>query len=430
MKKKLLIFLPLTTLLFSCSGNNSGGYKPGREYGDEKYYALFMYNYVTGSSTAPSGNEEMVENTIYQKVEINVGELIAKPTVDPTRENYEFQGWFKEADTINEWNFETEVALGSTILFAKWGKTGGGGEEYHEPEYIPVDRIIEDKDFEITGILNKPLNANGQSVDLTAGGINRLKKYNSDVSFAINYAHKEGVTLTTATYNESTKKIHIVFSTGDPVDITVNDITATLKVSNSYYENKAVKYEANSVDVENYHIALMGSSSMENWTTSTEDMGPIVSFNHGIGGTTVDEWRDKLFERLTMPYSPKAVVYYIGVNNIINSGDTGEATAAKLVQLFDKTHEYLPDAKIFFILINKLPSYGHKQADFDVANNSALAYEAEHDYLSCIDAGAGLLKENGQPHWGYFISDGLHMSKAGYVIWGGAVKKAIMDWLG
>ena len=41
-----------------------------------------------------------------------------------------------------------------------------------------------------------------------------------------------------------------------------------------------------------------------------------------------------------------------------------------------------------------------------------------------------LLKENGKPHWGYFVADGLHMSKAGYVIWGGAVKQAIKDWLG
>ena len=414
-------------MLASCSGN-SGSYKPARDYGDDKTYALFMMNIPRETMESPSGNTEMVENTLYQKVEIEVGQLIPKPAQDPVRENYDFQGWHKEQTCVNEWNFDVDVAVGSTILYAKWG-TDSGEVPYVEPEYIPPERIIDDMDFRVTDILNKPLSENGQ-VNLTAGGINRLKKYHTDVKFAIGYEHRVGVTLSSATYDEANMEITITFSTGSPVKVKVNDITASLKLTNSYYESKAKNYEAGSVDVENYHIALMGSSSMENWATSTEDMDPIVTFNHGIGGTTVEQWTDCLLERLIMPYSPKAVVYYVGVNNIINSGDNGETTAQKLVALFDKTHLYLPNAKIFYVLINKLPSYGHYQNDFDVANNRALTYEAEHEYLTCIDAGAGLLKENGKPHFGYFISDGLHMSKAGYVIWGGAVKKAIEEWLG
>ena len=55
---------------------------------------------------------------------------------------------------------------------------------------------------------------------------------------------------------------------------------------------------------------------------------------------------------------------------------------------------------------------------------------AWNSYLTCIDAGKGLLKSNGLPHAGFFLTDGLHMSKAGYVIWGKAVKDAIINWLG
>ena len=158
-------------------------------------------------------------------------------------------------------------------------------------------------------------------------------------------------------------------------------------------------------------------------------MSPIKTFNHGIGGTTVENWTNALLERLIVPYCPKAVVYYVGVNNIINANDNGTVTGNKLVALFNKTHEFLPDAKIFYVLINKLPYYPHCQADFDFANNMAKQYEAAHPYLTCIDAGQDLLKENGLPHWAYFRTDGLHMSKYGYVLWGARVKEAIINWL-
>ena len=425
MKKKYLL-LPLVTLLFSC-GSGSKGYKPAREYGDNKDYALFMLNYPRVISDASSGLDERVENLLYLREEITVNELISKPEVDPTREGYEFQGWFKEQSCDNEWDFQNDKPESSVFLYAKWGNSQD--EEFVEPDYVYPERIITDMNYKVTGILNKGLE-DGE-VNLTAGAINRLKKHKEDVSFAINYERKADVNLTVATFNTETNMIHLEVSSGETFDIKVNDITATLSIANenSGFETKTKNYEAKGEDIENYHIALAGSSSMENWSTSTEDMAPIVSFNHGIGGTTVEQWTNKLFERLVLPYSPKAVVYYVGVNNIINAGQKGPETAEKLEALFNKTHEYLPNTKIFYVLINKLPGYPHLQEEFDIANNSAIDYAKTHDYLTCIDAGVGLLKPNGEPHYGYFCTDGLHMSKFGYVIWGAAVKKAIIDWL-
>ena len=133
---------------------------------------------------------------------------------------------------------------------------------------------------------------------------------------------------------------------------------------------------------------------------------------------------------MVLPYSPKAVVYYVGVNDIINSNKNGTTTGENLVKLFDKTHQYLPHTQIFYVLINKLPGFPNQQKNFDVANGYALDYADTHDYLICIDAGKGLLKETGLPSAAYFISDGLHMSKYGYVIWGKAVKDAVISWLG
>ena len=58
------------------------------------------------------------------------GKLI-KPPYDPKREGYKFDGWYKESECVNQWNFDTdEVKInyneeGERIyeeitLFAKW----------------------------------------------------------------------------------------------------------------------------------------------------------------------------------------------------------------------------------------------------------------------------------------------------------------------
>ena len=426
MKFKKILLIPILCLLPGCNSknNNHQSYEPEQI----TYYAFFMNNYPRATLEAPSGYGERVDNTLFLRQEISLGEPINKPSKDPERENYEFLGWYKEKGCVNEWNFASDIPESTLYLYAKWGMTGGA--EYMEPEYKVPEKIITDANYRVTGILNMPLENN--KVNLTAGAIGRLENSASDVKFAVNYERKESVTLTKATYNAQTRMIHLEVSSGETWDIEVNDITASLSIANenSYYETKAQGYEEKGGTIENYHIALGGSSSMENWSTSTLDMSPIITFNHGIGGTTVQQWTNKLFQRLILPYSPKAVVYYVGVNNIINGDhDDGTTTGRYLNALFDKTHEYLPNAQIFYVMINKLPGYPNKQNDFDTANNMALLYSNSHKYLTCIDAGKGLLKDDGLPNASYFLSDGLHMSKYGYVIWGEAVKEAIINWL-
>ncbi len=428
MKKKLLLLLPILGMLFACTPSSSTPtVVPGREYGDSNHYALYMYNYPRVDATSPNGLDEKTENLLYKKVEITLGQKLIAPE-DPTREKYNFAGWFKEKKCENMWDFENDVATSSILLYARWTR-GGGSEEEVEPEYIVPETIITDANYRVTGILNEPIN-NG-TVSLPRGAIRRLENSPEDVKFAVNYERKEGVSLSVATYDVDQKAIHLEASSGETFDFTVIDKSVALDMSNinTTYENKARKYEEAAADFDNYHIMLGGSSSMEFWETSYEDMLPVITKNHGIGGTTVEQWTNYLFERLFLPYSPKAVVYYVGVNDIINGGKDGDTTGNNLVALFNKTHQYLPNAQIFYVLINKLPGFLKHQEKFDIANGYALNYGETHSYLTCIDAGKDLLKESGNPHAGYFRPDGLHMSKYGYVIWGAAVKQAILEWL-
>lgn len=427
--RKFGIFAISFLALSACTGGEAAPEaKPGRPLGNEKYYVNYMLNYRKSSASLPSGAEGSSDNLLYLQQEVELGSKITAPTVDPQRNNYEFKGWYKEADCISAWDFDNGVIESSMFLYAKWGITSV--EEYVEPEYIAPQKIITDSDFVLEGILNMPVVNN--TVELSTGAINRLKNSPLDVKFAVNCSRRESVSISSASFDESEMKIHITLSTSASYEVTVVDKTNELSVANANatFETKAKNYEEREADVDNYHIILAGSSSMEYWTTSKEDMDPVVTYNHGIGGTTVEQWTEKLNERLVYPYSPKALVYYVGVNNIINSGDKGSVCGEKIVSLFNKTHEHLPDTRVFFVLINKLPGYASYQNEFDVANNMALEYCASKDWISCIDAGTCLLKPNGEPNAAYFRTDGLHMSQYGYVLWGAEVRNALINWLG
>ncbi len=426
MSKIKLCLLPLLMLSLTSCNKESGTSINNVE---EKYTVSYFYNCPKEEIALSSGLPATASNLLYLQEEITLGNKLVKPSEDPLRSNYEFVGWSVDTTGNTLWDFENDIAYGSTLLYAKWAIVEE--EEYVEPEYIYPEKIIIDQAFVLEGILNSPIN--GTSVGLTTGAINRLKNHSSDVKFALNYARKESTSIISATYDVSTKKITVATNEDGETktySILVTDTSSKFVLSNSTYEQKAKNYEEKGSDYENYHIMLAGSSSMENWSNSTSALAPIVSYNHGIGGTTVDQWIDSLFERLVMPYSPKAVVFYVGVNNIINAGDNGEATGNKLVTLFNKVHTYLPNTRVFYVLINKLPGYLNRQPQFDIANNKAIEYCLDKDWISCIDAGVPLLKENGEPNAAYFLIDGLHMSQYGYILWGGVVKKALIDWLG
>lgn len=63
---------------------------------------------------------------IYETQMVNINETIHEPST-PVREQYRFTGWYTEAETATEYNFDTPVT-GNFILYAGWGNPDGSNE--------------------------------------------------------------------------------------------------------------------------------------------------------------------------------------------------------------------------------------------------------------------------------------------------------------
>ena len=74
--------------------------------------------------------EESPNNGYYWIDDVEDGELIEFIPEEPTREGYKFEGWYKEEDCINKWEFEKDRVIKAdnkepyyeNKLFAKWAK--------------------------------------------------------------------------------------------------------------------------------------------------------------------------------------------------------------------------------------------------------------------------------------------------------------------
>lgn len=431
MKRKSFVLLLVAPLLASCGDPAPKDYAVNeyemKEIEAEKVTVSFYYNFNKQEFNLNSGMYA-TGNSIALKVDqINKGEKVAKPDTDPLRKNYEFNGWHLDSSIESPFDFENTTVNSNLVLYAHWTQTQE--EEFIEPEYIAPSKIDDSLEalVSVTGVLNCSIDSN--SVKLPNSAIYRLEKDKEDIVNCLNYKIKSDVTLT-ATYDAVGHSISYNASKGaEKLNGTISVInnSSNLIINNSTYESKAKAYEENGIDFEDHRIMLAGSSSMENWKASTEDMLPLKTYNHGIGGTTVHQWRDSLNQRLVYPYSPKIVVYYVGVNNIINSHDSAEETSNALIQMFDDVHAHLPDTKVYYVLINDLPNYLVYKDEMHKVNDAAIEYASNHDFLTPLDAGRLLLKDNGLPNVAYFLTDGLHMSLAGYALWGNYIKSKLIE---
>lgn len=88
-------------------------------------------------------------NSIAALQRVDHGGLISAPASEPTREGYDFAGWYKTAngEEGSQWNFTADEVTADITLYAKWEKQagsssgGGGGGNKKPPLNVPDEEV-------------------------------------------------------------------------------------------------------------------------------------------------------------------------------------------------------------------------------------------------------------------------------------------------
>ncbi len=80
--------------------------------GDLVLYAKFNISTFTVTFRTNGGSEIEAQKVVY-------GNKVVRPETDPTREHYEFEGWYEDPSLTTLYNFEKPVSA-TTYIYAKW----------------------------------------------------------------------------------------------------------------------------------------------------------------------------------------------------------------------------------------------------------------------------------------------------------------------
>lgn len=167
-------------------------------------------------------------------------------------------------------------------------------------------------------------------------------------------------------------------------------------------------------------VLFIGSSSIRFWKTLAADFPEVRTINRGFGGSEI---ADSTFfaDRIVAPYHARAIVMYAGDNDI-EAGNSPAQVRDDFAAFVRKARAVDPGAPIAFIAIK--PSMARKALLPKIREANALVrdYAATQKDVSYLDVFTPMLGADGQPQSRWFVADGLHMNRKGYVLWVGVVK--------
>ena len=162
-------------------------------------------------------------------------------------------------------------------------------------------------------------------------------------------------------------------------------------------------------------IVFVGSSSIRLWPDLRSYFPGLNVIQRGFGGSRLDEVV-QYAPRIVLPYKPKLVVLYAGENDI--------AEGRTPAQVFDDYSRFvglvqgeLPATPIVYISIKPSPSRWEQVEKMRAANRMIQQYIAAHAGQKYVDVSSPMIGANGRPRPELFVSDSLHMTRAGYAIW-------------
>lgn len=162
-------------------------------------------------------------------------------------------------------------------------------------------------------------------------------------------------------------------------------------------------------------ILFVGSSTIENWKTLSDDFPGKYILNRGISGTkTID--MVNYAEHLISPYSPSQIFLYPGDNDIGYKWEP-EEILEQVKKLFSIARTEKPDAEIVIISIKPCP---RRMKDIDKlveANRLIKDFALAQKNVRYADVFTAMSGKDCEQHPEYFREDGLHLTAEGYAVW-------------
>lgn len=179
-------------------------------------------------------------------------------------------------------------------------------------------------------------------------------------------------------------------------------------------------------------VVLTGSSTIERWTSSADDLVEWPTVNVGIGGSTLMQHASATGE-LIRPLRPGALVVYVGVNDLVvpRRPKPFDPTAGQGAALVRTAKAYFaglsldaPEAHIYYIGMIESPRKRPVLNDLRLFNTRVRELAERSDRITYIDVNHALAGEDGLPSPDYFV-DGLHLNADGYRILARQVRDAL-----
>lgn len=160
-------------------------------------------------------------------------------------------------------------------------------------------------------------------------------------------------------------------------------------------------------------VVFYGSSTIRLWNSLQDDFSYTNTLNLGFGGAFISSLSQN-FERLFTFEAPKAIVLYLGGNDL-SLGWTAKKIIEKIKTLIAKIHSRYPGTTILNLSIKPSLERSNLIEKIIQINKAISLYAEKSDFLIHVNIFDDLLKD-GKANPNYFLRDGLHLNGDGYKI--------------
>jgi len=172
-------------------------------------------------------------------------------------------------------------------------------------------------------------------------------------------------------------------------------------------------------------VLVIGSSSIAQWKTMSQDLQPLPIIRRGFGGAQLLDFIH-YFERIVQPYHPDTILLYAGENDIA-AGHLPQQVLNNFQRFVAKTHRIFPQTSIYFVSIKPSLRRAHLWLVMQQANQLIQAYVEQQDLVTFIDVSQDMYDDAGKLNALLFLPDGQHLNRKGYQAWTKKIRQILLN---